>query len=365
MSKLFSSTSLGSLALSNHVVMAPMTRSRAVNNIPNDLIAEYYAQRADAGLIITEGTSPSINGLGYARMPGIFSKEQIGAWKKVTQAVHQKGGKIFLQIMHAGRVAHPSNLPKGGEVLAPSSVKLEEAKMWVDGEGQLEIPISREMKKNDIQYAIQEFIQGAKNAIEAGFDGVEVHGANGYLIEQFINRHVNQRTDEYGGTTEKHARFLLEVTGGIVKAIGSDKVGVRLSPYGVASEMPHYTEIDETYEYIARKLNDLDIAYIHVVDHSSMGAPEVPVRVMEKIRANFDNTLILAGNYNAERAEDALAAGQADLIAFGRPFIANPDLVGRLKNKLPLNQPKFDLFYTAGGEGYVDYPVFEDVVVTQ
>ena len=364
MSKLFSSAKLGNLTLANHIVMAPMTRSRAINNVPNDLVAEYYAQRADAGLIITEGTSPSINGLGYARMPGIFSKEQIEAWKKVTKAVHKKDGKIFVQIMHAGRVAHPSNLPKGGEVVSPSAVKMTQGKMWVDGEGQLEIPIPREMKKNDIQHAIREFIQAAKNSIEAGFDGVEVHGANGYLVEQFINRHVNQRTDEYGGTTENHARFLLEVTEGIAKAIGSDKVGVRLSPYGVASEMPHYAEIDETYEYIAGKLNDLDIAYIHLVDHSSLGAPEVPVRVIEKIRANFDNALILAGNYNADRAEETLTAGQADLIAFGRPFIANPDFVGRLKNKLPLNQPKFDLFYTATAEGYIDYPVFEDVVVT-
>jgi len=364
MSKLFSSYNLHGLPLKNHIVMAPMTRSRAINNIPTDLVAEYYAQRADAGLIITEGVSPSLNGLGYARMPGIFSKEQIGAWKKVTKAVHEKGGKIFVQIMHTGRVSHPSNLPKGGEVMAPSSVKLTSTKMWVDGEGQLEIPVAREMRTTDIQYAVQEFIQGARNAVEAGFDGVEIHGANGYLIEQFINRRVNLRTDEYGGSTENHVRFLLEVTEGMAKAIGKEKVGVRLSPYGAANEMTSYAEIDETYEYIAGKLNDLDIAYIHLVDHSSMGAPEVPSSVVKKIRENFKNTLIHVGSYNAELAAVALASGKADLVAFGRPFIANPDLVERLKNRLPLNQPKFDLFYTAGAEGYVDYPVFEDVIVT-
>jgi len=345
-------------------VMAPMTRSRAINNVPNELVAEYYAQRANAGLIISEGISPSLNGVGYARMPGIYSKEQIGAWKKVTQAVHKNGGKIFAQIMHTGRVTHPLNLPKGAEILAPSQTKLTNTKLWVDGEGQLEIPAAREMKTTEIQYAIQEFIQGAVNAIEAGFDGVELHGANGYLIEQFINPHVNLRQDEYGGSIENRSRFLLEIAKGVANAIGKENVGVRVSPYGAANEMPHYADIDETYGYVAKKLNDFGIAYMHVVDHSSMGAPEVPQSVIAEIRRNFKNTLILVGNYNAERAEAALTAGVADLIAFGRPFIANPDFVDRVKNKLPLNQPRFDLFYTAGSEGYVDYPVFEDVIVT-
>ncbi len=364
MSKLFSTYNLRGLSLDNKIVMAPMTRSRAINNLPNELMAEYYGQRAKAGLIITEGISPSINGLGYARMPGIFSKDQITGWKKVTHAVHRNGGKIFAQIMHTGRVTQPGNLPKGGEIAAPSATPLTTTKLWVDGQGQLEVPVAREMKTTDVQYAIQEFITGAKNAIEAGFDGIELHGANGYLIEQFINPHVNKRTDEYGGSVENHARFLLEVAQGVVNAIGKEKVGVRVSPYGAANEMPHYQEIDETYTYIAKKLNDLDIAYIHVVDHSSMGAPEVPVRVIKAIRENFKNTLILVGNYNAERGEEALASGHADLVAIGRPFIANPDLVDRLKHKLPLNQLKFDLFYTAGAEGYVDYPVFEDMMVT-
>jgi N-ethylmaleimide reductase len=364
MSKLFSPYTLGKLTLQNRTVIAPMTRSRAIKNIPNDLIAEYYAQRASAGLIVTEGTSPSPNGLGYARIPGIFSKEQIEGWKKVTKAVHNKNGKIFVQLMHTGRVTHPANLPKGAEALAPSAVKLESTKMWVDDQGQLEIPIAREMNKGDINKVIAEHVQAAKNAIEAGFDGVEIHGANGYLIKQFLNPHTNRRTDEYGGSIENRSRFLLEVTAGIVNAIGKEKVGVRLSPYGVHNETPHYAESDATYEYIAKKLSDLDVVYLHLVDHSSMGAPAVPENVVQIIRNNFKNDLILSGNYTVERAEAALENDEADLIAFGRPFLANPDLVERLKNRLPLNQPRFDLFYTPGAEGYTDYPVFEDVSVT-
>lgn len=364
MSKLFSPYTLGSLTLQNRTVMAPMTRSRAINNVPTDLMVEYYKQRASAGLIITEGVSPSLNGLGYARMPGIFSKEQIQGWKKITNAVHAKGGAIVAQIMHSGRATHPKNLPKGGEALAPSPIKLDTTKMWVDGEGSLPVPEAREMTKGDIRRAIQEYSQAAKNAIEAGFDGIEIHGANGYLVEQFIHPHTNRRTDEYGGSIENRSRFLLEVAAGVIAAIGNDKVGVRLSPYGVHNEMPHYEEVDAAYEYIATKLNELNIAYLHLVDHSSMGSPEVPAHLVKTIRENFTNTLILSGGYNATRAQQALENDAADLVAFGRPFLANPDLVERLKNNLPFNQVKFDLLYTAGAEGYTDYPVFEDVSVT-
>jgi N-ethylmaleimide reductase len=364
MSKLFSPYRIGSITLQNRTVIAPMTRSRAINNVPNDLIAEYYAQRASAGLIITEGTSPSPNGLGYARIPGIFSKEQIQGWKKVTKAVHDRDGKIFVQLMHTGRVTHPGNLPKGAEVVAPSAVKLESTKMWVDGEGLLEIPAPREMNKGDINKAIAEYVQAAKNAVEAGFDGVEIHGANGYLIKQFLNPHTNRRSDEYGGSIANRSRFLLQIADEVGKAIGRDKVGVRLSPFGVSNETPHYKEAEATYEYIAKELNSIGVIYLHLVDHSAMGAPAVPSSVVRTIRNNFKHDLILSGNYNAERAEEALENDEADLIAFGRPFIANPDLVERLKNKLPLNQPKFDLFYTAGAEGYTDYPVFEDVSIT-
>ncbi len=364
MSKLFSTFKLGDITLQNRIVMAPMTRSRAINNTPNDLIAEFYSQRANAGLIITEGTSPSPNGLGYARIPGIYNQEQIEGWKKVTTAVHKKNGKIFVQLMHTGRVTHPGNLPKGGEVLAPSAVKLVNTLMWVDGEGQQEMPIAKAMTAEDIETVIAEHVQAAKNAIEAGFDGVEVHGANGYLLEQFTNPHANVRTDEYGGDIENRSRLLLDVVKGIADAIGNNLVGVRLSPYGVNNETHHYPEIESTYDYISTKLSELNILYIHLVDHSSMGAPAVSESVVDTIRNNFTNDLILSGNYNAERAEAVLENGKANLVAFGRPFIANPDFVERIKNNLPLNQPKFDLFYTQGAEGYVDYPVFEDVSVT-
>jgi N-ethylmaleimide reductase len=360
MKNLFSPYPLSGLELENRIVMAPMTRSRAIGNKPNELIAGYYAQRANAGLIITEGASPSPNGLGYARIPGIYSDEQVQAWKLVTNAVHAKGGKIFIQLMHTGRVTHPDNLPKGGIVLAPSAVRLEKTKMWVDNVGQLDIPAAQEMTAEDIEDAIEEYAHAAKNAIRAGFDGVEIHGANGYLIKQFLNPHTNRRNDQYGGTIENRARFLLDVVKRMISEIGKDKVGVRLSPYGQHNEMPHYADVDATYLYIAKELNILGVAYLHLTDHSVKGEP---VDIFKRMRHEFGNTIILSGGYDPAKAEEALRNNYGDLIAFGRPFIANPDLVERFRNKLPLNQPKFDLFYSPGKEGYNDYPVFEDVQV--
>jgi N-ethylmaleimide reductase len=359
MSTLFKSYRLGNLELSNRVVMAPMTRSRAIGNIPNPLMAEYYAQRSGAGLIITEGTSPSPNGLGYARIPGIYSVEQVEAWKKVTEAVHEKGGKIFVQLMHTGRITHPFNLPAGGKVLAPSPLKPETTTMWVDGKGALDIPVPQAMTGEDIEDTIHEFVHAATNAIEAGFDGVEIHAANGYLIKQFLNPHTNKRTDEYGGSIENRSRFLLDIVGEVSTAIGNDKVGVRVSPGGVFNETPLYPESDATYLYIAEKLNAYGIAYLHVFDQSSKGAP---LPIVADIRKVFDGTIILAGGFDLPKAEDATKDDRT-LVAFGKAFISNPDLVERLKNKLPLNQPKFDLLYTPDEKGYSDYPVFEDVQV--
>lgn len=357
---LFTPYRLNGLELNNRIVMAPMTRSRAIGNIPNETMAEFYAQRAAAGLLITEGTSPSPNGLGYARIPGIFSDKQVTGWKKVTDAVHKKGGKIVLQLMHTGRVAHADNLPAGATVLAPSAVKLETTKMWVDAKGVLEIPVAKEMSREDILLTIGEYVQAALNAIRAGFDGIELHGANGYLIKQFLNPHSNRRTDEYGGSIENRSRFLLEVTSAVIDAIGKEKVGIRLSPFGTYNETHAYPDAEATYLYLAKALQKLDIAYLHITDQSGKGEPNELVRSIRRI---FTNTLILSGGYNAVKAEEALSQGYGDLVSFGVPFIANPDLVDRFKNKLPLNQPKFDLFYTAGKEGYTDYPVFEDVQV--
>jgi N-ethylmaleimide reductase len=365
--KLFSEATLGSLTLANHIVMAPMTRSRAIGNIPNDMIAEYYAQRASAGLIITEGTSPSPNGLGYARIPGIYSAEQIEGWKKTTSAVHAKGGKIFIQLMHTGRISHGANMPEGAEIIAPSSVAAA-GDMWTDSEGMVPNATPREMTTADIKASIQEFVQAGKNAVEAGFDGIELHGANGYLIEQFLSARSNQRTDEYGGSVENRARFLLEIAAGSIAAIGADKVALRLSPFGAAGDLlPHADDNHDLYVYLASKLNELGLVYLHLVDHSGMGAPAVPAATVDAIRELFKGTLILCGSYTANSAEADLESGKADLIAFGRPFIANPDLVERLKTGAELAQFDPATLYAPSingfEEGYIDYPALTEVQV--
>ncbi len=359
----FSSYILGKATLANKIVMAPMTRLRAINNIPNDLMPKYYEQRANTGLIISEGISPSPNGLGYARMPGLFSAEQVAGWKKVTDAVHTKRGIIFAQLMHAGRIGHVHNLPKHARLVAPSAIAAP-GQMWTDAEGMKDHSSPQELTSEDLEITKSEFVQAALNALEAGFDGVELHGANGYLLEQFLSPHANQRTDEYGGSIENRARFVLEVATEVVNAIGKDKVGIRLSPYGIYNDMPHYAEIDAAYTYIAKELNKIGLVYVHLVDHSAGGAPEVPVAIKKAVREQFKNTLILSGGYDLNRAEEDLSSGFADLVAFGKPFINNPDLIDRLKGNLPLN-PVLDAstLYSPGEKGYTDYPVYSEVSV--
>ncbi|MGC2049523.1 MAG: alkene reductase [Gallionella sp.] len=355
MALLFSATTLGSLTLQNHLVMAPMTRNRATNNIPNDLMAQYYAQRATAGMIITEGTSPSPNGLGYPRIPGIFSTAQVAGWKRVTDAVHARGAKMFLQFMHCGRVGHALNLPAGARIIAPSAVAAA-GDMYTDAEGLKPHPVPQSMTEADIRTAVEEFAQGAKNAVAAGFDGVELHGANGYLLEQFIRPNSNQRTDRYGGSIEGRARFMLEVADAVIKAIGKDKVGIRLSPFGVFNDMPLYDAMEADYTYLARQLNAIGLVYIHLVDHSSMGAPPVPASMKATFRNLLTGKLILSGGYDAKRAESDLSAGKCDLIAVGKPFLANPDLIARWKTGAAVNAPDMNTFYTPGPKGYIDYP---------
>ncbi|MEL6588663.1 MAG: alkene reductase, partial [Bacteroidota bacterium] len=356
--KLFSPFSIGNTNLANRIVMAPLTRTRALGNVPNELMAQYYGQRATAGLIITEGTSPSPNGLGYPNIPGVFSPEQVAGWQLVTSAVHEKGGKIFLQIMHTGRITHIDNLPEGGEVVAPSAVESGVEMYTLKGKKEV-LPIAREMSKADIEHAIEEHVQAAKNAIEAGFDGVELHGANGYLIEQFIHPHTNRRQDEYGGSIENRIRFAVEVARRVVAAIGADRVGIRLSPFGQNNNMPLYDTIEADYLYLAEQLSEVGLVYAHMVDHSSMGAAEVPRAFKQRFRAAFTGAFILSGGYDAERAESDLQDGLGDLVAFGRPYIANPDLVERLKTGAELNVPNPATFYSPGPEGYVDYPALE------
>jgi N-ethylmaleimide reductase len=355
MSILYSQAVLGLMTLQNHLVMAPMTRNRATDNIPNDLMLTYYEQRATAGLIITEGTSPSPNGLGYPRIPGIFSTNQVEGWRRITNAVRTKGGNIFLQLMHCGRIAHPLNLPAGARILAPSAVAAA-AEIYTDAEGMKPHPVPQAMTEEDIKTAIAEFVQAAKNAVAAGFDGIELHSANGYLLEQFIRPNTNLRKDVYGGPIENRARFVLEIVEAVIKAIGKEKVGIRLSPFGAFNDMPLYDSMASDYTYLAKQLNTLEPVYIHLVDHSGMGMPPVPDTIKATFRRKFKGTLILSGGYDAERSEKDLAAGKCDLVAVGRPFLANPDLVERWKTGANDNAPDVDTFYTPGPKGYTDYP---------
>lgn len=356
MSQLFSPAKLGNLTLQNRLVMAPMTRNRATGNIPNALMAEYYGQRASAGLIVTEGVSPSPNGLGYPRIPGIFSQEQVAGWKPVTQAAHAGGAKIFMQLMHTGRIAHPLNLPPGARVLAPSAIAAA-GDIYTDAEGMKQNALPEAMTQADLDTTRAEFAQAAKNAFAAGCDGVEVHAANGYLLEQFLRPNSNQRTDAYGGSIENRARFVLEVVDAAIAAIGKDKVGIRLSPYGVFNDMSLYDAMEADTLWLAQQLNARELVYVHLLDHSAMGTPAVPDSIKQAFRAAFKGTLILCGGYDAARAEQDLAAGKCDLVAAGRPFIANPDLVARWQAGAPVNAPDMNTFYTPGAAGYTDYPV--------
>ncbi|MBS1155901.1 MAG: NADH-flavin oxidoreductase/NADH oxidase [Proteobacteria bacterium] len=353
-STLFTPTQLGDLSLKNRIVMAPLTRSRAIGNVPNTLMEQYYRLRADAGLIITEGTSPSPNGLGYARIPGLFNDEQVAGWRRVTDGVHQTGGRIFVQLMHTGRVSHPSNMPVGAKVLAPSAVAVPE-EMWTDADGMQPYPVPHEMSEADIAQSIAEYAASAKLAMQAGFDGVELHAANGYLIDQFLNTASNQRNDRWGGNVENRTRFAVEVAKATAAAIGAERVGMRISPYGVFNAQVPDAEMDAVYLRLIDGLNALGLLYIHVVDHSAMGAPEVSPELKAKIRAAFKGHYILSGGYDVARADADLDAQRGDLVAFGRPFISNPDLVSKLKLGQELVAPDFATFYTPGEKGYTDY----------
>ena len=353
---LLSPYTLGELQLKNRVVMAPMTRSRAEGNVPNEMMATYYANRASAGLIITEGTSPSFNGLGYPRIPGVFTPEMLHGWQLVTDAAHREGGTIFLQIMHTGRVSHPDNLWTGGRVLAPSSVEMTQTKMYVDGKGELPIPLAQEMTEDDIQDATAEYAMAAKVAIDAGFDGVELHAANGYLLEQFIHPKTNLRTDQFGGSVENRLRFVRDVAEATVAAVGSDRVGMRVSPYGAFGELGEFEGITETYRRLTEILNEIGLVYLHLVDHEAMGAPHVPEEMRKLLRDTFRGSFILSGGYDAHTADKMLADNKGDLVAFGRPYIANPDLVERFRQGAELAIPDQSTFYTPGAEGYLTYP---------
>lgn len=353
---LFDRYTVGNLSLANRIVMSPMTRSRAVDhNTPNALMALYYGQRASAGLIITEGVSPSPNGLGYARIPGLFKQEHVEGWKLTAQAVHAKGGKIVVQLMHCGRVVGEANLPEGAKAVSSTNATLD-GEMYTDAHGMQPHVQPHTMTQEDINAAVAEYAHAARLAIEAGMDGVELHAANGYLIEQFLNANVNTRTDGYGGTPAQRNRFALEVVRATVAAVGAHRVGIRISPYGVFNGTGPFAEVDAQYEALAQELSDLGLMYLHVLDHSAMGAPPVPAELKAKLRTLFKGSFILAGGFDQDSAEAAIKAGHADLIGFGRPFISNPDLVERFKAHAELSAPDMGTFYTPGEKGYTDYP---------
>lgn len=354
MSKILSPYSKNGFTLKNHLVMAPMTRSRAIGNVPNALMAEYYGQRTGAGLIITEGTAPAPEGLGYPRIPGVFSKQQVEGWKLVTAAAHAGGSKIFIQLMHTGRVSHQANLPQGAKVVGASNLKAA-GQMWTDTEGMQENSEPEALTTQGVKDVIESHVQAAKNAIEAGFDGVELHGANGYFIEQFLNPKVNTRTDEYGGSVENRTRFALEIAEKTAHAIGKNKVAIRISPYNTFNDMAGYDaqDIRDTYVHLVKELNKLGIGYIHINNN-----PAAPKELYDEIRNSFDNTLIFCGGLKPETAEQKLDEG-FDLVAFASLYLANPDLDKRIEQKAELNTPNVNTFYSADAVGYTDYPTLE------
>jgi N-ethylmaleimide reductase len=346
---LFLPYQLADIELANRLVMAPMTRSRAVErNIPNPIAATYYAQRASAGLIVTEATQVSPQGVGYVRTPGIHSAEQVIGWTRITDAVHRAGGKIFLQLWHVGRISHPDF--HGGELpVAPSATAAQGQVFTAKGPQQMVAP--RALAVAELPGIVEQFRRGAENAKRAGFDGVELHGANGYLLDQFTRDGSNKRTDVYGGRVENRARLPLEVTKAVIDVWGADRVGYRISPNGVFNSMSDSNPI-ETFSYLAEQLNKLGIVYLHVVDPVADGTK----RVSPVLRRKFDRSYIVNGGFDLDSADLAIRKGEADLIAFGTAFLANPDLPQRYRSKAPLNVPDQATFYAGEDKGLTDYP---------
>ncbi|MCB4791549.1 MAG: alkene reductase [Elusimicrobia bacterium] len=353
---IFSKFVLGDIELLNRMAMAPMTRSRAVEgDVPNPLAEVYYAERASAGLIISEGSQVSPQGKGYIRTPGIYSKEQVAGWKKVTEAVHREGGRIFLQLWHVGRVSHP-DFHNGELPVAPSALD-------VDGEiltplGRKKLGVPRALETDEIPAIIEQFKKGAENAKEAGFDGVEIHGANGYLLDEFLRDGSNTRTDKYGGNLMNRARLPLEVAEAVAGVWGAGRVGYRVSPHNILRSMSDSNPA-RTFTYLSKELNSLGIGYIHLIESLGGRTPRVPDerRIAPKIRKVFTGALILNGGYSLETANVAIKKEACDMVSFGQLFLANPDLPFRFKNKLDLNTPDPETYYTGEEKGYTDYPL--------
>ena len=372
MPTLFDPIQAGDLHLANRIAMAPLTRNRSPRAVPRDITATYYAQRASAGLLITEGTAITHQGQGYSDVPGLYSTEQLDGWKRVTQAVHARGGKIVTQLWHVGRVSHTALQPEGGAPVAPSAVRAQSQTYLVDaasGQGQF-VPTSepRALAAEELPDIVHAFAAAARNAVQtAGFDGVEIHGANGYLLDQFLKDGANQRKDDYGGGIANRVRLMVEVTRAVVDAIGGGRVGIRLSPVTPANDIRD-SDPQPLFGHLARELAPLGLAFIHVIEGATGGPREVEGRPFDY--AAFKNAYRSAGGrgawmvnngYDRDMAQEALASGRADIVAFGRAFISNPDLVERLRRGAPLNAWDKTTFYGGGEHGYIDYPALEQV----
>lgn len=367
---LFESTQLGPYTLKNRIVLPPLTRSRSSQpgNIPNDLMADYYRQRAGAGFMVTEGTQIEPRGQGYAWTPGMHSPEQVEGWRKITAAVHAEGSIIFAQLWHVGRVSHNSLQPGGAAPVAPSAIAADNVKVFVEtgpGQGALTDPsVPRALTTAEVKELVQLYAQAARNALDAGFDGVELHCANGYLVNQFISSHTNRRTDEYGGPLQNRLRFLREVVQAVADVVGKERLGVRFAPLfasteedrvylGLVEEDPH-----ETYIEAIKVLEQVGIAYLSLAEADWDNAPELPETFRNDVRSNFSGKILYAGKYNVERGVRVVKAGWGDLIAFGRPFIANPDLPERIAHGWPLNAVDPATMYGGTDKGYTDYPSY-------
>jgi N-ethylmaleimide reductase len=362
-SKLLEPFKLGSITLSNRLVMAPLTRNRALAGlVPNPLAVEYYGQRASAGLLISEATQVSQQGQGYQDTPGIYSREQIAGWRKVTDRVHAQGGRIFLQLWHVGRISHTSLQPNGGAPVAPSAIRAK-TKTFVNGTF-ADVSEPRALELSEILGIIDNFRQGAANAIAAGFDGVEVHGANGYLLDQFAKDGTNRRTDAYGGSIENRAKLMLEVTKAVAAEAGSERTGIRISPVTPSNDISD-SNPQPLFDYIVDHLNALKLVYIHVIEGATGGPRDMAPFDYDSLRNRFKGAYIANNGYDLELASKVLSANEADLIAFGKLFLANPDLVERFKRGAPLNTPDKATFYGGGAKGYTDYPALESAAAAE
>ncbi|MPT04838.1 MAG: alkene reductase [Delftia sp.] len=367
MTSLFEPIQAGELRLPNRIAMAPLTRNRAPQALPNDIMVTYYAQRASAGLLISEGTAISHQGQGYAHVPGLYGSEQLDGWKRVTDAVHKEGGRIVTQLWHVGRVSHTSLQPEGQAPVGPSPVAARSKTYVIDedsGKGQF-VPTSapRALAQHELPAIVHSFAVAARNAVEtAGFDGVELHGANGYLLDQFLKTGANRRDDDYGGSIENRARLLLECTRAAADAVGGGRVGIRLSPVTPANDIAD-ADPQPLFEYVVRQLAPLGLAYIHIIEGSTGGPRELPDRPFDYAalksayrQAGGQGAWMVNNGYDRDMALRAVESGHADIVAFGKAFISNPDLVHRLHDDLPLNPWNSSLFYGGGAEGYIDYP---------